>query len=311
MARRPALNIGYTAWHGRFLDRYGPRALVPLRDVVDADVGLGYPAGYDGARAPAEAALTGRDRKLLALAHNAAMRRQREILLTDDMIADLAGVAPDAPVQPTTEVTVRIDAPTGQALAEGRFTLVISGASRAAGTITGRFLDLFDEEHRQQMSALYANLPPGTRDALKAQVSAPAPYAVTEDVACAPQVLPLRLAVGEHPGGAQVLALDDLAVTADLHGVYLVSLSRRRAVEPVIFNAANLIQHTHPLVRFLLEAPNALRAPCAGFAWGPAAALSFVPALRYRRTILSSPGGGSPQPTCPSPRPTGRNGTAS
>ncbi|QFY11517.1 lantibiotic dehydratase [Nonomuraea phyllanthi] len=287
LARRPALNTGWTAWHVRFLDRYGPRALVPLRDVVDADVGLGYPAGYDSARATEEAALTDRDRKLLALAHNAAMRRQREILLDDDMIADLGGVSPDAPVQPSTELTVRIDAPTAQALAEGRFTLVVSGASRAVGTITGRFLDLFDDEHRQRMSTLYASMPPASRDALAVQVSAPAPYAVTENVARALQVLPHRLAVGDHPGGVQVLALDDLAVTADLHGVYLVSLSRRRTIEPLILNAANLIQHTHPLVRFLLEAPNALRAPCAGFDWGPAAALPFVPALRYRRTILS------------------------
>ncbi|MFG6193393.1 lantibiotic dehydratase [Nonomuraea sp. JJY05] len=287
LARRPALNTGWLAWHARFLDRYGPRALVPLRDVVNADIGLGYPPGYDGARAPEETALTDRDRKLLALAHNATMRRQREILLTDDMIADLGGVATDAPVQPSTELTVRIDAPTAEAMAEDRFTLLVSGASRAVGTITGRFLDLFDDEHRQRMSRAYASLPPGTRDALAVQVSAPAPYAVTENVARAPQMLPGVLPVGDHPGGVQVLALDDVAVTADLHGVYLVSLSRRRTIEPLILNAANLIQHTHPLVRFLLEAPNALRAPCAGFDWGPAATLPFVPALRYRRTILS------------------------
>jgi len=84
-----------------------------------------------------------------------------------------------------------------------------------------------------------------------------------------------------------VLTLDDLAVTADLRGVYLVSLSYRRTVEPVILNAVNLVQHTHPLARFLLEAPHALRAPCAGFDWGPAASLPFLPALRYRRTIIS------------------------
>ncbi|WP_433498859.1 lantibiotic dehydratase [Sphaerimonospora sp. CA-214678] len=288
LARRPALNTGWMAWHERFLDRYGPRALVPLRDVVDADTGLGYPAGYDGTRAPEEAAaLTDRDRKLLALAHNAALRRQREIVLTDDIIADLGGVTSDAPVQPSTDLTVRIDAPSPKALAEGRFTLVVAGASRAAGTITGRFLDLFDNEHRQRMSTVYASLPPGAPDALAVQVSAPAPYVGTENVARAPQVLPHLLPVGDHPGGAQALALDDLAVTADLHGVYLVSLSHHRIVEPVILNAVNLIQHTHPLARFLLEAPHALRAPCAGFDWGPATALPFVPALRYRRTIIS------------------------
>ncbi|MEO3806658.1 lantibiotic dehydratase [Nonomuraea sp. B1E8] len=287
LARLPALNTGWMAWHQRFLDRYGLRALVPLRDVVDATIGLGYPAGYDDGDRMPEEALTDRDRKLLALAHNAAMRRQREILLDDTVIADLGGVAPDAPVQPSTDLTMRIDAPSPTALAQGRFTLTIVGASRAAGTITGRFLDMFDDEHRQRMSTLYAGVPTGTRDALAVQVSAPAPYIGTDNVARAPQVLPQVLTVGDYPGGAHVLALDDLAVTADLHGIYLVSLSRRRAVEPVIYNAVNLIQHTHPLARFILEAPHALQVPCTGFDWGLASALPFVPALRYQRTIIS------------------------
>ncbi|WP_206067181.1 lantibiotic dehydratase family protein [Nonomuraea composti] len=283
LARRPVLSAEWVAWHERFLDRYGPRALVPLRDAVDPDIGLGYPVGYDGAPTSETVMLADRDRKLLALAHNAALRRQREILLGDDMIAELGGVGPDAPVQPTTELTVRVEAATPQALAEGRFTLVVVGASRAVGTITGRFLDLFDDEHLQA----YGSLPTGTRGALAVQVSAPAPYAVTENVARALQVLPDLLPVGDAFDNAHMVALDDLAVTADLRGVYLVSLSRRRTIEPVIFNAVNLIQHTHPLVRFLLEAPHALRAPCAGFDWGPASALPFVPALRYGRTILS------------------------
>jgi hypothetical protein len=134
--------------------------------VVDATIGLGYPAGYDDGDPVPEEALTDRDRKLLALAHNAAMRRQHEILLDDTMIADLDRVAPDAPVQPSTDLTMRIDAPSPTALAQGRFTLTIVGASRAAGTITGRFLDLFDDEHRQRMSTLYAGKPTSTRDAL-------------------------------------------------------------------------------------------------------------------------------------------------
>ncbi|NRQ30639.1 lantibiotic dehydratase [Nonomuraea sp. NN258] len=287
LARRPALNTGWMLWHARFLDRYGPRALVPLRDAVNADIGLGYPAQYDDVRASESDALIDRDRKLLVLAYKAAMLGQREIVIDDDLIAELGGVNPDAQIQPSTELTLRIDAPTMQALADGEFTLAVIGASRAVGTISGRFLDLFDDERRQRMSDLYTSLPTGTQDALPVQVSAPASYAGTENVARAPQMLPEVLPIGDHPGRAQVLALDDLAITADLRGVYVVSLSRRRIVEPVILNAVNLIQHTHPLARFLLEAPHALRAPCAGFDWGPASALPFVPALRYGRTIIS------------------------
>jgi len=53
-------------------------------------------------------------------------------------------------------------------------------------------------------------------------------------------------------------------------------------------NAVDLTHHTHPLARFLLEAPVALAVPCTGFSWGAAVAgLPFLPALRYGRTVLS------------------------
>jgi len=44
--------FGTTAWqsyHTRCVDRYGTGALVPVTDVVDPDVGIGFPAGYLGA----------------------------------------------------------------------------------------------------------------------------------------------------------------------------------------------------------------------------------------------------------------------
>ncbi|MFD6983636.1 thiopeptide-type bacteriocin biosynthesis protein, partial [Streptomyces sp. NPDC059956] len=56
----------------------------------------------------------------------------------------------------------------------------------------------------------------------------------------------------------------------------------------LLLNAVDLTQHTHPLARFLVEAPVALAVPCTGFQWGGAAsALPFLPALRYGRTIIS------------------------
>lgn len=84
LAPRPNLGPGWVAWHARFLERYGPRALVPVLDAVDPDIGLGYPAGYLGAPSPPSSSLSERDTKLLALAQKAALRGQHEILLDED-----------------------------------------------------------------------------------------------------------------------------------------------------------------------------------------------------------------------------------
>lgn len=279
---------GWAAWHRRFLERYGPHALVPVRDAVDADIGLGYPAGYRGAVPAPPLALTARDRKLLALAQEAASRRQHEVVLDDASIADLTGGAAITRVQPSTELTVAVHARTPGDLDQGAFRLEVVGVSRNAGTVTGRFLDLFDPTDRERIAAEYAALPTVTRGARLVQMSAVTPYTVTEDVARAPRVLPHQVSLGEyHDSAPDRIALDDLAVTADAERVYLVSVSGRHVVEPVVLNAVEQVHYTLPIVRFLAEAPTAFATPCGAFDWGAASSLPFLPALRYQRSILS------------------------
>jgi lantibiotic biosynthesis protein len=289
LARRPALSSGWAAWHSRFLDRYGPGAVVPVLDAVDVAAGLGYPVGYLGSPPAEPGSLTQRDKTLLRLAYSAAARRVREIVIDDAMVAELAVVGPGDPVQPSTELTVCVHAAGARALERGQFTLHVAGASRTAGATAGRFLPLFEAGDRQRMSALYAALPAVHRGALLAQVSTVPLYASAEHVARAPQVTDLVITLGEYRApAAGLVPVTDLAVTADARRLHLVSLSRRRPVHTLLLNAVDLAYHSHPLARFLVEAPVALAAPCTGFEWGAAAALPFLPALRYGRTIVAS-----------------------
>lgn len=324
LSRRPV--DGWDRWHTVFLDRYGPRALVGVRDVVDGDIGLGYPAGYLGALPPdsGAAALTDRDKVLLALAQRAALHRQRELVLDDATIAALTADSlrsgfTDRP-QPTTEVIARIHAADARALQQGRFTLAIVGISRAAGTTIGRFLHLLDDPasprtgvHGQgpdrvgdapcpcprraqtpqgsplpKASAMLTDLPTSTHGALAAQLCAAPLHTSTANVAAVPRVLPHLIVLGPYrDDDPHVIGLDDLAVTADEHRLYLVSRSRRRTVEPTTLNAVEATRFTHPLARFLTELPHAMATPCTVFDWGAAASLPFLPALRHQRTILT------------------------
>ncbi len=124
LAPRAALSPAWIAWHGRFLERYGPGAAVPVLDAVEH---LGYPAGYLGAAAePTGPILTTRDSRLLKLAYTAATTHRHEVRL-DDAIDELEVANPDGPVQPSTEVTVRIHAESQKALEKGEFTLHVVG----------------------------------------------------------------------------------------------------------------------------------------------------------------------------------------
>lgn len=97
------------------------------------------PAGYLGPTNAEEASVpSDRDRTLLRLAQQAAMRHEQEVTLDDDLVASLSGAAPGDPVQPSAELTVRVHAASIPDLDEGRFTLHVLGLSRAAGTAAGR-----------------------------------------------------------------------------------------------------------------------------------------------------------------------------
>ncbi|MFJ9907895.1 lantibiotic dehydratase [Streptomyces sp. NPDC101152] len=286
LAPRAAL-AGWSEWHSRFLERYGPRAVVPILDAIDA---LGYPSGYLGSTtAPTPSPLPDRDGRLIKLAHAAGMQHRLEVELDDAALEELATTDPGHAVQPSTEVTVRIEAASVLALQKGKFTLHVVGVARSAGTTTGRFLALLDDEDRRRMSEVYAALPGVHQGALLAQISSTPLSAPAENVARAPQVTGLVISLGDYHGSdTSVIPLADLAVTADAERLHLISLSRQRPVHTLLLNAVDLGHHTHPLARFLAEAPVALAVPCTGFMWGTAASnLPFLPALRYGRTILS------------------------
>src|SRR5829696_1812347 len=95
-ARKPLVGRGLSRsgpseYHGRFLDRYGPGAVVPVDQLVDPIAGLGYPCRYqDMGRAARPEPLSGRDERLLALAQDAALNGARELVINDDALDALA-----------------------------------------------------------------------------------------------------------------------------------------------------------------------------------------------------------------------------
>lgn len=283
----------WQTYHGHFLERFGLNAIVPVTELVSPDTGLGFPAGYRDSLQPPPAgrALSDRDHAVLGLAQKAAMGQELEVVLDEALITELAvDDLRTASVQPHTQLRVRIHAPTLDALRRGDFELAVTGVSRSVGLSAGRFLDHFAPEDRDRMLRAYQSLPTITENALPVQLSCPPLYPRAENVSRTPPVLPHVLSLAEHPPqhpDTHLVELDDLAVTADARRLYLMSISRRRAVEPLLFSAVELVKHSHPLLRFLTEISTARAAACTAFSWGAASRLPFLPRLRYQRTILT------------------------
>ncbi|MFD0201436.1 MULTISPECIES: lantibiotic dehydratase [Saccharothrix] len=283
------------AYHQAFIERYGPGAVVPLTEVIDTERGLGWPDGHhDTADHKPRPVPFREDREaaLLTLAWTAARDHATEVVLDEDTLARLATDPTGSAMPPPAhlELGFRLHAADHHALSQGRFRLVVFTASRAAATMTGRFLDLLDPVDHDRMTDAYRGLPTTVADALPVQLSCPPLYATTHDIARSPAVLPDVLHLGEHPPAATAprsVPLADLALHGGSRRLHLISLSQRRAVHPHLLNAVELTRRAHPLVRLLCDLEAGQTALPGPFPWGAARHLPFLPRVRDGRTILS------------------------
>ncbi|MGH3430503.1 MAG: lantibiotic dehydratase family protein, partial [Mycobacteriales bacterium] len=282
--------LGVAAWreyHGRFLERYGPGAIVSVAQLTSAAAGIGFPHHFDDRQQP-KRYVNSRDNQLLTLAHEAATNNMGELVLDADTMNALAPPETDTHTQTVPHVDVWFDlrAPSTTALDNGEFTLAICGVGRSAAAV-GRFVDDLPKEDRDQLIRAYRKLPTTTDGALPVQLSFPPKTLKTENTLRAPALWPDVISLAEHPDDdSNPIPLADLAVTADQHRFYLVSTSRRRVVEPQIPHAG--ARHTMPaLARFLFELPRATGPAISPFDWGSASCLPFLPRVRYGRSILA------------------------
>ena len=286
--------FGSAAWldyHARFRTRFGPGALVPVRDLV-AESGLGYPCGYLSApRArPAWRILTERDAYLLALIQKAILDGAEEIRLTDGDVDALTVGDHSAVVRPPRiELGVAVDGASAEALDRGDFELRITGAPRAYTSMAGRFAHLLDAPSREQLARTYtAPRGNGADDAVAVQLSYPPRRVHNENVVRVGKLLDDVVSLTECPDG-DVISIDDLAVTVDAAQLYLVRRSTGQRVIPQIPHALDTTVQTPPLARFLAEVADARSAVFGPLDLGAAArTLPYVPRIRHRRTVLSA-----------------------
>ncbi|MFI6498144.1 lantibiotic dehydratase [Nonomuraea typhae] len=262
---------GHPAWqdyHLAFLERYGAGAVVPIGRLVDPATGLGFPAHYGKPWEPGP--LTHRDRRLLALAQQAALDGAREVVLDDAVIDDLAAGHEPRPL-PYMELVAEVRAD---------LSLEVLAADGTAGGLTGRFAGLLPGD-----VSLEARLPVAVRGAVKAQLSFPPRHPRAHDLARTPLLLPELISVAEHrarPG----IPWRELAVTADRDRMYVVLPDRRQVVEPALTSAVAR-EAMPPAARLLFELPRARGAVVSPFSWGAAAGLPYLPRVRYGRAVLA------------------------
>ncbi|MFB9443126.1 lantibiotic dehydratase [Dactylosporangium vinaceum] len=290
LAPHPEGDPAWCAYRQRFLDRFGLGAVVPLLDMVDPVRGIGFPDHFvepansaptaRSGQLAAPAGLTVRNERLLVLAQLAVLDGADEVVLNETAIDAVTADGPAPRPVPHLDLCFDLRAASLPDVGVGRFALGVTGIGRTALATGGRFFDIVHEVPAA------VDLPVVVLNGEPVQLSFPALDARGGNVLRAPRLLPQVLPVGEHRERDTDIDLRDLAVTGDPDRLCLLSLSRRRVIEPVLANAA--ARHAMaPLVRLLAELPTAWCTPMSLLDWGAADVLPFRPRLRYGRSILS------------------------
>ncbi|HWO61335.1 MAG TPA: lantibiotic dehydratase [Umezawaea sp.] len=269
-------------FHRRFLERYGIGELVPVADLLDPDVGIGPPAGYERpwTTAPTDPD-DSRQPVLNRLLAQAMADGVAEVVLDDDLIARLCppGGAPPA----TVELFATLNAVSVDALERGDFELVVSPltGTQQAGASLARFGYL--PEVRDLLGELVSAWPD---DREPVQLVHLTTHPRDTNLVRAPRVLGRSLAIGV-PGQPDDLGPADIAVAADERWLRLYSVSLGREIVPRVLHVLDISAAAPEVVRFLWDVSLMGVRTLKPWDWAALRDSPFLPAIRYGRTVLA------------------------
>ncbi|MFJ5221080.1 lantibiotic dehydratase [Streptomyces sp. NPDC088354] len=274
-------------YHTKFIERYGLRRSIGLRELLDPNIGLGAPKEYRSSREPRPPVSSPqRDAVLAELLMRCVADMADEIVLDDDIIDKVASVS-KLPPAASMEICGSLIAPSIDAVDAGEFRLWLSPASgsRLAGAMFGRFGHLLSSD----MEVPFTTAGSDTQGPLQAQLCFHGSSARGHNLTQSPQWLDHRIMIGsfEDRTDPAVIPLDDLAVTATPERLVLISISHRREIVPVVFNMLNARSNVPPIARFLRDMYLTGRRSWEPWNWGALAAMPYLPRVRYGRAILS------------------------
>lgn len=273
-----------SSYRAEFLERYGVGVAVPVKRLLDPNLGLGAPTGFllpPSPRRTPEPLTSSPARD--ALLFELASTHEREIVLDDVLIESLA--RPEAGPAPYLEMTAQLLADSVHELASGDFRLVVGpGVTTRPGAMFGRFLHVVPELSGA-ISKLATEL---AGDATPAQLIGPLVESRTANVAQVPLLTDTTIQVGVFADRPDAVSLDELAVVADHDRFRVVSTKDGRELVPMVFHVLNPQLSMPNAVRLLLEIGQTVTPPWPVWNWGEAERLPYLPRIRYGRTILAS-----------------------
>jgi hypothetical protein len=269
----------------RFEERYeGSERMVPLLELVDPNLGLGFPEDLE----PGNSERPERDSALMRIACDALRIGTEEVELAGaDLDLLVPALAAGSPLE-SLEIGFHVVSSSRAAVDAADYLIVPGtlGASDGAAKSVARFADLLGDEVTDRMRHLSQNQ--HDDGALDVELV----FAPTEgrfyNVAIRPALVPteLRLGIGAPCTNDEIFP-DDLSVGLDNGRFYLWSASRKKRIRPRESHVFLTDRYSPNVSRFLAAVASDGARAIRGFDWGPASRLTYLPRIRVGRVVLS------------------------
>ncbi|BCB84993.1 hypothetical protein Psuf_023060 [Phytohabitans suffuscus] len=281
-------------YRSAFTERFGLGTLVPLKVLLDPELGLDVPAGFrhpsgwrsDGT-GPRPRHSHDRDDLLSMWLQEAMFAGETEIVLDDDRVERLRATF-SAPPACDFELGLGVVARSAQAFADDDYQVLPTGLVGADLTFAslGRFMYMFDDEMPAIRDAAGARDRVGPlRAELRYRPLGPRTVHLASHMQLAEAVIPVG--VFEDPARTDIVPLDDIAVGATDARLFVFSLSRNREIDPVAYTRVVPEIGMDNVTRLLEEIGTSRRRPVLEWDWGSLRHHNFLPRVRYGRCVLS------------------------
>jgi lantibiotic biosynthesis protein len=298
LSGRP-LNTELDRFRDSFINRYGDGREVPLVEVLDEEVGIGFNPST-GPQAEASALLkelvfppaseetatwSSHYSFLLAKLEGALLRGEQEIALEEKDLERLESKE-RLPLPDAFAVTATLSAASEEAIARGDFHLILNTVHGPSGAqLLGRFCHA-DRALREHVEDLLRAEEAFEPEAIFAEI-VHLPEGRVGNILLRPLLREYEIPYLGRSGAKQQIPVDDLMVTVLGSRVVLRSRRLGREVIPRLTSAHNYTQRSLGLYRFLCLLQSQGVTGGLGWSWGPFENAPFLPRVLAGRIVLS------------------------
>ena len=299
MWRISAINSSFPymrEYYLKFIEKYGTAVDVPLLEMVNENIGIGYPEYYFNNNSNLDVSRETKEklnlyRRILIEEILSSIRAGFKEVILDDRLIEKLTIKDnwESEIPDSLEVYAEILAENRELINKGEVEIVINpnAGSFQTGLTFGRFIENLDNDTCTDIEKISLANQHFNKNVLMVDAAYLPVYGRTANIMMSKNFLPYEMAIGTNiQKGKKHIQLDDLYVSADNKRLFLKS---KKYKKEVVIASSNMLNFSGSPNLFRLLKDLSFEGKCywRPFEWNTGIEQIYLPRLRYKNVILT------------------------